>query len=139
MVAEKPAPDSQSAESAIAFAKKLLETRKADRPTFAQVDERGFTIVGDKTKLVGKPFTLIFTEYRAAESNELIETVHLFAVLDSGTAVHFSDAGGIYRQMSDYTGDFPVHVPNGLRSSTYDTRVQGERQRATTFYLDYDV
>lgn len=120
------------------FIKSIREKAAAARKTtkFEDRDKEGFLVVSDKTKLVGRGFVIMKTEYGVNLDNQR-DQVTVQAVLDKGDQlITFNDTSkGIYKQLSSYNGEFPVHVPNGLRKSEY--QVNGAD--AVTFYLDYDI
>lgn len=113
--------------------------QSANVATFVEKDENGFTIISDKNKLVGRPFTIVATEAyeKMAEGDAargLIEGLKVYIVTKNGQTAVFTDtSSGVYRQLSDYTGPLPVNIPNGLRRSDYRT----SHGPASTFYLDF--
>lgn len=132
--AAKGTAQPMSAADAIKLAQSAVQKGGSD---FAEYDANGFLIMNDKNKLVGKGFTIVSTDYDVRETDRGgVERVHVFAVTDGGKAITFTDtSSGVFKQLGEYRGEFPVRVRKGLRASNYNTG----NGPATTFYLDYDA
>lgn len=107
---------------------------------FEERDENGFLVVNDKDKLLGTGFVIVDVTFdvRDVADRGNVDRVHVYAVMDKDSrAVTFTDTStGVYKQMAQYRGEFPVHVPNGLRVSEYNSTKGGGR--AKTYYLDVE-
>lgn len=128
MVDQKKTMSAAEAVKLAAEARKSGAVHSAD---LGEYDADGFRLVRNKASLVGKGFLIISVDFSFGEWGEQVEVI---AVTNTGKAFKLTDAStGIYKQLSNYTGDFPVAVNKGLRVSEY-TGPDG--RPAKTFYLD---
>lgn len=104
----------------------------------------GFTLIDDKTKLLGIPFVVV--RYAVNESTKvtrdgkpaLFSTIYLitgsgekFIINDGSTGIH-AQCQEILAQRGKLSG---LYVPKGLRVSTYEYNDNGTTTEASTFYF----
>lgn len=104
----------------------------------------------DKAELVGKEFIITGVTFTVNERN--VEYVYVEAVTRDGKTVEFNDSSkaGVRGQISNYlsmkeihidpsSGEkhaVKIHVPRGLRVSTFDVQdARGKTKQAKTYYL----
>lgn len=101
----------------------------------------------DKAELVGVPFGITAVRYRTNESH--VQFVDVEIVNADGEEKTFSDSSsGVRDQLTQYlhgkglqTGgtidwqEIKLFVPNGLRCSNYEVKVEGQTKAAKTYYL----
>lgn len=112
--------------------------RQAGSAEFTETDADGFTLVGNKEALVENGFVILSTEY-GTNAVTGRDQVTVTAVLDKGNVpIRFTDgSSGVYQQLADYKGEYPVRVRKGLKFSEYaNPRGTG---LARTYYLDFDL
>jgi hypothetical protein len=100
----------------------------------AEIDEQGFTVLRDKDKLIGVPFTIVYATKEVGD-NGLYYSIRVYT--DGGKLLKFGDGGtGIPEQLKKFADDGGtarnIRCPRGLRVSRY----QWQGKPAATYYLD---
>lgn len=102
-----------------------------------EVNERGFTRVFDKDKLVGRPFVIVDWEDEPGEYG-MVATIN---IVIGDKPLFFKDGStGVYQQlkaMRDKGVTQWIDCPKGLRVSTYKNRYNNEDSK--TYYLDENL
>lgn len=121
----------------ISAADALAAVKAAQKTTLAhEVDDHGYTWARDKSKLIGKNFTIVdWEDSYEPEKDTWFAVVHI--VMGDKTLV-FQDSStvGIRQQLIDLKAagtETMIACPRGLRVSEYDNPYGG---RSKTFYLD---
>lgn len=102
----------------------------------------GFSVLDNKAALLDTEFVIVRCGFHKSEVGSKKEFVTLHVVTTDGRKLVVNDGGsGIYAQAKEmvkmYGRVAPLHVPKGLRASTYDyTDADGNTSEATTYYLN---
>jgi hypothetical protein len=102
----------------------------------------GFSVVDDKTALIGVEFVVVkYAEHKSETTGGLFATMHVITSKNEKLIVNDGSTGicAQLRELAEKQGTVcPLYVPRGLRVSnfTYKDEKTGAEKKAATFYLN---